>query len=138
MSSIPNRHARTLTLFTALVVLAGLSTALPDTAFAGLEYDWANCATFPDGTGYCEGNFRGFRKDADPTVYARLFKGADGKRIFKARINHEEYSCEPEKPEVVASFDELMMHRDYFFIYWNEKGTCTSIDLYHGSAFSEY
>ena len=138
MSSRHAPAARPSSWLAALLVVTALMNAFPDAARAGATFEYAFCTSLPDGSGYCEGNFLGFRNDPDPSVYISFVKHPNGKRQMEAYYNHEKYGCYAEGAKVVAMFDEMMTQRDAFSIQWDASGACTQIGIFHGSKYSEY
>ena len=113
--------------------------ALPrNQAHAGQQFEYADCQQLADGSGFCEGNFLGFRNLPDASSYIRFTLQPNGMRTLEALYNHRFYSCVVKDSLVTASFDMLMLHRDAFHVDWNPDGVCTAIALYHGSAYSNY
>jgi hypothetical protein len=124
-----------------VVSLVALGTA--PLAFAGSSTDSSSCFQNADGSGYCYGNFRGWRNSSQSTAYAYFTENDSGSRSFYARYtvsgatNPSTYSCIPDAT-VSTIWNEALAHRGYFSIYWDVNGTCYSLYLYNGSQYSSF
>lgn len=124
-----------------VVSLAALGFA--SVASAGLTSDSGYCYQNTDGSGYCYGNFLGWRNHAQSTAYAYFYEYASGSKGFYARYTvsgattPSSYSCVPDA-SVAASWGEALANKGRFYINWDSSGTCYSLSLYNGSAYSNF
>jgi hypothetical protein len=124
-----------------VVSLAALGMATA--AGAGSKYEGAYCFQNADGSGYCYGNFLGWRNSPQSTAYARFYETQAGSRNFYARYtvsgatSPSTYTCIPDAT-VSAMWGEALAHKGRFYVYWNTSGTCYSLYLYNGSNYSNF
>lgn len=112
-------------------------------ASAGYTYEADSCFQNADGSGYCYGTMRGWRYNDQATSYATFYETDAGTKAFIARYTVSgapspgTYSCTPDAT-VAAMWSDAILNRGRFYIYWNTSGTCYSLSLYNGSAYSTF
>jgi hypothetical protein len=119
-----------------IAILTALSAA-PGRALAGQTYQYATCGKWSDGSGYCFGNFLGFRNSSDPSDFIYFTKSSDGFRSMYARIYGQSFSCVPSS-SLYGIWDQVLLHQGYFFIEWNNAGSCDYLSLSNGSQFASF
>jgi hypothetical protein len=112
-------------------------------ASAGLVSDSGACFQNTDGSGYCYGNFLGWRNHAQSTAYAYFYENDAGSRGFYARYTvagataPSTYSCVPDA-SVSAMWGDALANKGRFYINWDANGTCYSLSVYGGSLYANY
>jgi hypothetical protein len=124
-----------------VVTLAALGVG--SLAFAGSTYEGAYCYKYTDGSGYCYGNFQGFRDHAGASTRAYFYKSDSGSKSFYAAITNTStgvttgYSCTPDAA-AGALWSKAIVHHGYFYVSWNTSGSCTYLSLTNGSQYSPF
>jgi hypothetical protein len=133
-----NRFAKQMVPMLSVAVLGAGSLAQ-----AGSTSESAYCYKSTDGSGYCYGNFLGFRNHAGSGTKAYFYKRVDGTRNFNAAITNPStglttnYSCIPDTA-TSALWSRALAHSGYFYVSWDATGTCTYLSLYNGSQYSTF
>jgi hypothetical protein len=124
-----------------VVSLAALGLA--SVASAGYTFESAACFQNADGSGYCNGTFRGWRNHAQSTAYAYFYENQSGSRGFYARYTvpgattPSNYSCSPDA-SVAAMWGDALANEGRFHINWDAAGICYNLSVYNGSAYSSF
>jgi hypothetical protein len=132
------RFVKTLAPVVSLAALGMSSLAL-----AGSTSQSNYCYQYADGSGYCSGNFLGWRNSSTAGEYAYFYENDSGSRSFYARYqvsgatSLSTYSCIPDA-SVAAMWGEALSHKGQFSVYWNASGSCYSLYLYNGSQYSNF
>ncbi|WP_141333188.1 hypothetical protein [Myxococcus sp. AB025B] len=131
-----NRTKKAWAPFVSLMALAASSTAM-----AGAQTESAYCYKAADGSGYCAGNFMGFRSHSGANTYARFNQVNSTSRTFLGSYTTASGtvtgSCVPDAA-MAARWTKAMSHQGYFAIYWNTAGTCYQLYLYNGSQYASF
>jgi hypothetical protein len=112
-------------------------------ALAGSTSQSNHCFQNADGSGYCYGNFLGWRNSSTAGEYSYFYENDSGSRSFYARYmvsgatSLSTYSCIPDA-SVSAMWGEALAHKGYFSVSWNSSGACYSLSLYNGSQYANY
>ena len=124
-----------------VVSLAALGIA--SVASAGYSYDNGYCFQNADGSGYCYGNLRGWRNHSQSTAYAYFWENDSGSRGFYARYTvsgattPSTYTCTPDAT-VSSMWSAALDNQGRFYVYWDTTGTCYSLSVYNGSAYTNF
>ncbi|XXT23935.1 hypothetical protein WME94_20575 [Sorangium sp. So ce429] len=125
----------------AAALMAGLVLSTENAA-AGMQYQYANCYTEPDGSGSCDGNFRWYRDDGSSVerAYFYIERHANGSDVyrFRARLGSAVHMCEPTAALEPYWRQAMVMEEGYFSVAWNASGDCTTVSLMNGSPYREF
>lgn len=133
-----NRFMKKLAPVVSLAVLGVASVAS-----AGSTSDSAHCFQNVDGSGYCYGNFLGWRNSSQTGAYAYFYENDAGSRTFYARYmvsgatSYSTYTCSPDA-SVSAIWGEALANKGRFYINWDVNGVCYSLSIYNGSLYSNF
>jgi hypothetical protein len=112
-------------------------------ALAGSTSDSIFCFKATDGSGFCSGNFLGWRNSATSTEYVYFSENDSGTRSFYARYvvagstSPTTFTCTPDT-SVTAMWREALAHKGYFSVSWDELGNCFNLVLSNGSQYSHF
>jgi hypothetical protein len=145
LNSLPSggRATMRLSVKKLAVVLSLGMVGVGSSALAGYTHQNASCVKNADGSGYCFGNFLGFREHAISSTYAWFSMTETGSKTFVAHFTPSgapsfvTYTCVPDAT-VAAMWPQAMAHRGHFRVDWNTSGTCTELSLTNGSQYSNY
>lgn len=127
------RFAKKMIPVLSVAVLGGASLA-----YAGSTYESAYCYKSSDGSGYCYGNFLGFRNHAGGSTQAYFYKTDNGSKSFYGAVTNTSTgtttsgSCTPDAA-TGALWSKAISHNGYFYVSWNTSGTCTYVYLRNSS-----
>jgi hypothetical protein len=114
-----------------------ISAVVPVAVLAGLQQDYAVCyRDSMTGSGYCQGNFLGFRNSANTTDYAQFVTNGSYK-AFYGSANGFTVSCTPDAT-TGAIWDQAMASTGAFYIEFDAMGYCTYLSLTNSSTNSNY
>ena len=117
-----------------------LAALVPASSLAGYAApDSAFCTKEADGSGYCRGTLRGFRKSAGANDQAN-FSVKGGLVTFSASLNGKSYACGfYTRPDFGVPFAAAVTQTNgYFLITWVADGNCDITTHTHGSSYTSY
>jgi len=121
--------------------ILGLAALAPASSQAGYAAgDSASCTKYSDGSGYCSGTMRGFRKSGGANDQVYLYITAAGMVNFTANLNSKGYACvfSTSTTSIVQFATAVTQANGYFVISWDSSGACGTSYYYQGSAYSTY
>lgn len=124
----------------AAVLFMGVLGAASD---ASAINNIATCTKYTDGSGYCAGNFAGWRAIASNGSYVQFSASEYGGRGLYARYmpsggtSLTTYSCSP-NTAVLALWDTLMSYQGYWYLGWNTSGVCDYAYVVNGSQYTGF
>jgi hypothetical protein len=126
-----------------MTVMAMGVMGVASSASAGSTFQYAYCAANADGSGYCSGNFLGFRNHAGSGTQVYFNHTDWNTKSFRVDYQAsstaavQTFMCTPSSA-VAALWSSAMSHSGYFNIEWDAAGICTRLQLYHGSQYSNF
>ena len=121
--------------------ILGLAVLAPTSSQAGYAAgDSASCTKYSDGSGYCSGTMRGFRKSGGANDQVSLYITWAGLVSFNANLNNKGYSClfSTSSTSLMQFATAVTQANGYFVISWDSGGACGYSYYYQGSAYSTY
>jgi len=120
----------------------GLAVLVPASSQAGyVAIDSASCTKDADGSGFCTGTLRGFRKSGGANDRA-TFSLQNGLVTFSATLNGKNYVCGfygPADNTYAWLFAQAVTQGNgTFLIAWDTTGGCTTNGYTQGSPYSTY
>lgn len=102
------------------------------------------CTKYADGSGYCYGNFAGWRAlSSNNGSYTQFSASDSGSKSFYARYapsgstTLSTYTCSP-NTAVLALWDTLMSYQGYWYLEWNTSGVCDYAYVVNGSQYTGF
>lgn len=119
-----------------------LAALVPASSLAGYATaDFASCTKEADGTGYCRGTLRGFRKSPGANDQANF--NVQGALVsFSASLNGKSYACVFNGSAAAVDYRLFAMGvtqtNGFFLIAWGPDGLCATNGYAHGSSYTSY